>query len=127
MNSVSTLINTLAVILVAMIGMASAAAHPATERYIPVGQSPGISGQSSYVGAIEGVDEATRTIIMMHEGRRYTVQVTEETRIWVDRSGERKTNLVGGYEDCTAGRKAEIKFVDPDQKTTAEWIKLEAE
>ena len=37
-------------------------AHQATELYIPVGKSPGVSGRLSEIGQIDAVSPAARTI-----------------------------------------------------------------
>jgi hypothetical protein len=96
-----------------------------TERYIPVGQSPGISGVYSYIGEIQTVDLENRTVTVQGPEGARTIRVTDETRIWLDRSQQRLTNLVGGMEDLQPGRRVEIKYVDYETKDAAYWIKVE--
>lgn len=95
-----------------------------TERFIPVGQSPGISGTRSEIGEIEAVDLATHTVTVAVPSGPRVVKVTEQTRIWLDRSAERLSNEVGSASDLHAGRRAEIKYVDFETKDTADWIKV---
>ena len=117
-------LNWLAVVLLLCVAE-TAGAHKMSEIYIPIGQSPGLSGKQTLVGNIVSVDAAAMTIeVRGPEGAR-TVNVDGATYIWLDRSGLRRKNTEGGYEDCAPGSRVEVKFKDPDQRTTAEWIKVE--
>ncbi len=111
--------------LVLVAAFAIVQAHPASERYIPIGQSPGISGKYSYIGIITDMDEARQTIGISESGAKFDVQITEETQIWLDRTKSRK--MLGRYEDCRLGSRVEIKFVDAELRDIAEWIKIEVE
>ncbi len=111
----------------AMAGLISSAiGHPATERYIPIGQSPGISGKYSYIGVIESADPASRVMMVKTADTAQPVQMNERTRIYLDRSGQRMTSLNGTYADCQPGRRVEVKFRDNDPGKPAEWVKVEA-
>lgn len=57
---------------------------------------------------------------------RYTVSVPDRTRIWLDRSRQRQTNLTGTFEDLRVGRRVEVKYRDAEQKKQIHWIKIEA-
>ena len=103
----------------------SAYAQESTERYIPIGQSPGISNVVSYIGQIESVDAAARTVTFSGPEGSMTVRVADTTRIWVDRSGSRQSNLVGTFRDLKPGTRAEVKFLDPERRQVAQWVKVE--
>ncbi len=111
--------------VVASLGWApDAHGQQTTERYIPVGQSPGVSGVYSDIGQIESVDASNRTVtVSAPEGAR-TITVTEETSIWLDRSELRLTNETGSMADLRPGRRVEVKYADEDTKETAAWIKV---
>lgn len=96
-----------------------------TERYIPVGQSPGVSGKSTWIGTIEATDPKARTITLARGERHHTVAVTERTRIWLDRSRLKLTALSGSYGDLRPGRRVEVKYEDAPRAGVAEWIKVE--
>jgi hypothetical protein len=96
-----------------------------TERFIPVGQSPGVSGKSTWIGTIEATDPKARTITLAQGERRYTVAVTERTRIWLDRSRLKLTALNGSYGDLQPGRRVEVKYGDAKREGIAEWIKVQ--
>ena len=99
-------------------------AQESTERYIPIGASPGISHELSYIGRIVAVDTGNRTITVEQNGRdRHTLSITDGTQIWLDRSGQGRTNLVGRYADCEVGRRAEVMHERHDPRIAA-WIKL---
>lgn len=103
---------------------ANAHAQESTEQFIPVGQSPGISGTYSYIGEIQAIDAEARTVTVEGPQGVRTIKVTEETRIWVDRSQRRQTNLVGDMSDLQVGRRCEVKYTDYEAKDEADWIKV---
>lgn len=99
-------------------------AQQATERYIPIGSSPGISDEYAVIGTIVAVSYDDWTITMSSVSGSYTVKVTPATRVFLDRSGSRKTNLPGRFQDCRKGQRAEVMHIR-DDKDVALWIKLE--
>jgi len=99
--------------------------HEFTERYIPIGQSPGISGTQTMIGSIQAASAPARSLTMSVDGGQRAVTVTDRTRIWIDRSRSAQTNLRGGFADLQSGRRAEVKY-DDKNKALAEWIKVEA-
>ena len=108
-----------------LLGMsAGVSAQQTTERYIPIGASPGVSGEYSYIGEIVAVDMASRTMTVENEDGRHTMRVNDETRIWLDRSQRRRPALEGDYEDCEVGRRVEVMH-RPDAPMVAAWIKIE--
>jgi hypothetical protein len=102
----------------------AAVAHEETERYIPIGQSPGISGKYSYLGPIRSVDQAQHTVVIEDRSGPRAVRVTARTRIYLDRSASGLSNLSGKFEDCRIGNTVEIKYVDFQTKEEADWIKV---
>jgi hypothetical protein len=111
----------------ALLLLPNALAQKATERYIPLGASPGVSGKSSYHGSIQSVDESSRSITIASAAGTHVVQMSKSTEIWVDRSKQGASNLRGSYADCSVGRQVEIKFADLETRAIAEWIKVVAE
>ena len=101
----------------------TAAAQRSTEQYIPIGQSPGISGVRSYIGAITAVDPERRTFTVQDTTGPRTIKVVEGTRIWRDRSAERLSSEAGDLTDLRVGRRVEVKYRD-DARDTADWIKV---
>jgi hypothetical protein len=116
----------LAVTLAAGLLVWSRAAHgqQTTEQFIPVGQSPGISGIRSYTGEIEAVDVGRKTITVRGPEGPRTIKLAVGTRIWLDRTVQRLTNTAGTMADLRAGRRVEVKYVDDRAKATADWIKV---
>lgn len=99
--------------------------HKMTEIYIPIGQSPGLSGTQTLIGEVLSVDPAQDTLEVKGPGGSHTVNVEDATYIWLDRTGFKQKNSYGSYADCKPGSRVEIKFKDPETRTTAEWIKVE--
>lgn len=94
----------------------------ATEVYIPIGNSPGISADKSIIGVIRSVDYATHSIdIEIGDGLR-TVRVTDDTRYYLDRSRQRQSSSTGAFQDCEKGRTIEVNVSDNDE---VEWIKID--
>ena len=97
-----------------------------TEIFIPIGKSPGVSGKYSVIGTIASFDETTRVLTIKVEDVEHTVTITEETKIWLDKSGIQQTNEVGSPADCRQGRLCEMKYVydGETRKDEAEWLKI---
>jgi opacity protein-like surface antigen len=108
-----------------MAGVSFAHGQKQTERYIPIGQSPGVSGKSTWIGTVEATDPKARTITVAAADRRYTVAVAERTLIWLDRSRLKQTALGGSYGDLQPGRRVEVKYGNAGRAGIAEWIKVE--
>jgi tetrahydromethanopterin S-methyltransferase subunit D len=115
------------VALVAMLTATAALAQRVTERYIPIGQSPGLSGKHTVIGTISAVDAKGRTLTCSHEAGTITMRVTDRTKVWLDRSKAKQSNLTGSFTDCMAGRRMEAKYVNNDRRPLAEveWIKVQ--
>ena len=96
-----------------------------TEQFIPIGKSPGISGRYSYIGTVVAVDEDAHTIDVRSDRGTKTIRVTEDTRLWLDRSKAKRTNPKASYADCKVGVTVEVMYLH-DDKATADWIKVES-
>ncbi len=113
-------------VAVALLGAISpACGQQETERFIPLGQSPGVSHKVTYIGEIADVDEAKRTVTLADPAGLRTVRITEKTRIWRDRTRLKQTNLAGSFADLHKGRRVEVKFADPARREVADWVKVE--
>jgi hypothetical protein len=106
---------------------ASSHAHgqKATEQFIPIGQSPGLSAKYTSIGAIAAANAAGQTVTIADPAGPRTIRLTEKTRIWLDRSKLKQTNVPGGFADLQPGRRAEVKYADPERRDVAEWVKVE--
>lgn len=96
-----------------------------TEQFIPIGKSPGISDNYSYIGVVVAVDRGAHTIDVQSNRGTKTIHVTEDTRLWLDRSKAKRTNAKASYADCKEGAMVEVMYVH-DDKATADWIKIES-
>ena len=111
----------LASLMLLLLGsIASAYAQKATEIFIPMGKSPGLSYKYTYMGKIESVNNQKRAI--KADGRN--TRVTRDTKIWLDRTALKATNIAGRFADLKSGRQVEIKYADADRRQVAEWIKI---
>jgi hypothetical protein len=113
-------------IIVGLVGVLShALAEKTTELYIPLGQSPGVSGKLTVIGKIERVDAQNGALTLSNASGSYDVQVTESTKIYLDKSKLNQKNAYGALADCKKGMSAEVRFVDDERGRPAEWIKLQ--
>ena len=110
----------------AAILMNPAAAQQATERFIPIGQSPGLSGRATLLGTVVRHADGVLAIGAAAAAAPQQVRVLPETRIWLDRSAQKQSTLSGTVADLSAGRRVEVGFVDPATRLAAAWIKVEA-
>lgn len=116
-----TLLGQTGLIIALLCGTSLAYGHQATEMFIPLGQSPGLSSKYTYVGKIDGIDKQQRTI----EAGGLTIKITDTTKIWLDQTKLQRINQVGSFADLEQGQKIEIKYLDPDHRQVAEWVKVE--
>ncbi len=99
----------------------------ATEMFVPLGQSPGLSGKVTIIGSIETISARNRTIVVTGSAGSWSVQVTKRTQIWLDRSTLRLSSQNGTFADLRKGRLVEVKYEGSKRKSKgpAEWIKVE--
>lgn len=97
-----------------------------TERFIPIGQSPGASRTLTMIGTIARAYPAERRIDVATPDAPASVRVPESTPIWIDRHALGLPTRNGSIYDCREGRVVEVKFVDPETRQVAEWVKLQA-
>lgn len=100
-------------------------AQQATERFIPLGQSPGISGKTAMMGTVVGYGGGMLTLSSPAYPAPQQVRVTAATQVWLDRNPLRQSNVAGKPSDLVAGRRIEIRFVDAATRQAAAWIKVE--
>lgn len=107
----------------ALLILPAASAHRMTEQYIPIGQSPGVSGKYSTIGVIQDYNHETHAIVIKSEQGTMTYSMDERTSIYVDRNQSKRTNLKGSLSDCQPGRRVEImhRF---DEEGVALWVKV---
>ena len=114
-------------VLLLCVALVSAVAmgQQTAEQFIPIGKSPGISGKYSYIGTVVAVDQDAHTIDVRSNRGTKTIRVTEDTRLWLDRSKVKRTNPTASYADCKVGVTVEVMYLHHD-KDTADWIKIES-
>lgn len=120
-----SLLNGAGVALALVCAASPAYGQKATEQYIPIGQSPGVSGKLSYLGAITQHSARNQTITVADSAGPRTVKISNSTRIWLDRSKLKQSNVSGSFSDLQPGRRVEVKFVNPERRDAAEWVKVE--
>lgn len=98
-----------------------AGAHPATELYIPIGKSPGVSHVQTRIGRIESVAAAQTGMTINSEGGPTYVAFGKTTKIYLQYADPARANALGTYADCRAGLMAEA-FVADDG--TVPWVKV---
>ena len=108
-----------------LVGLATAPAQRTTERFIPIGQSPGLSGEYTKIGNLDSFSAQERTLTISDASDSYQIQIAEDTHIWLDKSKAGSTNEIGSVSDLQAGRRVEVKYKDNDPQAAAEWIKVE--
>ncbi len=125
MRGIPLVIAAAALVAAACAGATGAAAQRATERYIPIGQSPGASDQTTIVGRLDAVNLGARTLTVASGAVRRPAKIDDRTDIWLDRSKYGQPNVPAAMADLKPGSLVEIKFSDP-AGTIAQWIKVEA-
>lgn len=96
----------------------------ATEVYIPIGTSPGVSESKSFVGTIKRLDYETNSIELVGEDDTKIVYVNDETLYYLDRTAYGKKNATGEMHDCKVGLLIEVLT---DDDGVVEWVKVKAD
>jgi len=123
-------------LVVALVGMSaflwgSASAPSAqlmTEQFIPIGQSPGLSGKHTVIGKLQSVNPQAKTCTVAGTTGALNVKITERTKIWLDRSKLQQPNVPGTLADLRPGATVEVKPEGHQggvSSAPAEWIKVE--
>ena len=105
-------------------GVPAVQAQKATERFIPLGQSPGLSADHTDIAEIEAVAAGQGTITLKVAEAARHVTVTDRTSIWLDRTTTGQTILVGNFSNLQVGLRVEVKYESNDRRLPAEWIKI---
>ena len=113
------------IVVVALAGVSEAFGQEATEMYIPIGQSPGVSSKSTLLGTIESIDAGKRTLTVSGPAGSRKFQLADRTLIWIDRSAQKQRNQTGTLADLQRGRKVEIKPGEGAGQAVAKWIKVQ--
>jgi len=98
------------------------------EQFMPVGQSPGLSGKYTVIGTVQAVNVRDQTVTIAGPSGTRSAKVTERTRIWLDRSKIQQPNVKGTFADLRTGATVEVKHEDPTRASAggpAEWIKIQ--
>ncbi len=105
------------------LGVSALQAQESTEQFIPIGQSPGMA-MYSMIGEVVSVDAANRTVTVRRDQETRTIRITDDTRVWLDRSQLQQAATTGSISDLEVARRVEIKYVDYEAKESADWIKI---
>jgi len=123
-------------LVVALVGMSaflwgSASAPSAqlmTEQFIPIGQSPGLSGKQTVIGKLQSVNPQAKTCTVAGPTGALNVRITERTKIWLDRSKLKQPNLQATWADLRPGATVEVKPEGHQSGVPsgpADWIKVQ--
>jgi hypothetical protein len=114
-------------ILACLLAAAAAPAQAATEIFIPIGKSPGCSGRLTAIGRCTAVEAREQLVTVRAGERTWTGKVTEQTRIYLDRSRLGLPNTYGTFADLNGELLMEIKYRPGERADGAicEWIKIQ--
>ena len=99
-----------------------------TEQFIPVGQSPGLSGKYTVIGKLHSVNAREQICSVASAAGTVNAKITERTKIWLDRSLLRQPNAKGTIADLKPGVMVEVKLeahLRGASSGPAEWIKVQ--
>ncbi len=105
--------------------LAPAFAEKATELYLPIGKSPGLSDKYSLIGTIAEVNSHDQTLTVTNASGTYSVLTSEYTLFFLDKSKLRQSNRYGSFSDFNKGMMVEVRFEADKRHRPAEWIKLQ--
>lgn len=99
----------------------------ATEIFIPIGKSPGLSWKYTRIGKITAIDTLKQIIAITDSSGTYDVKITRHTKIWLDKSKLKLTNRMGAFADLKKNLLVEVKYENNQRqdKEPAEWVKVQ--
>lgn len=107
-------------------GATLANAQKATEMYVPIGQSAGLSGKHTLAARVQSVNAAERSLTVVQDSTAQAVKLADTASVWIDRSKQQQSNSVGTLADIKPGLLVEIKFVKNNRSGgEAEWVKVQ--
>ncbi len=99
-----------------------------TEIYIPIGQSPGVSGKYSIIGKIEAINLNDSTVTIIQDaGSKVNVKITPGCTIYLDKNKLKMSNKKGYCANIKPGMRTEAKYKDNKPGNKLEWIKVQLE
>lgn len=102
-------------------------AQKETELFIPIGESPGVSGKYSVMGKVEMVKSGDSTITIRQATGVKSMRMAGDTKIYLDKSKLKLQNKKGTWADIKPGMTAEVKYIDNKAGRKVDWIKLRIE
>jgi hypothetical protein len=102
-------------------------AQKETEIFIPIGKSPGVSGKYSMICKVEMVKVNDSIMTINQESGVMNLKMTEQTKIYLDKSKLKLQNKKGSYADIKPGMTMEVKYVDNKPGNPVDWIKVQIE
>ena len=108
-----------------LVAASGAQAQQATERFVPIGQSPGVSGKYAMMGTVVGYADGMLTVASPAYPQPQRVRMMPSTRVWLDRSAAGQAALSGGAADLVAGRRIEIGYANAASRDAASWVKVQ--
>ena len=105
--------------------LATAWGQNATELYLPLGKSPGVSAKLSLIGKIAEVNSQDQALTVTGASGTHTVTLSEYTLIFLDKTKLRQSNRYGNFSDFKAGLLIEVRFEADKRHRPAHWIKVQ--
>jgi len=100
-------------------------AQKSTEMFIPLGQSPGLSGEYTRLGKVNAVNILNKTLTMSDSAGSYTFKITDSTQLWLDQSRLNLKNKTASIQDIRKGMRVEIKYMKNKKRGDVEWVKIQ--
>ena len=122
------LLKDLVLIAVLASGASAALAQKSTEMFVPIGQSPGLSGKHTVLANIQALNATDLSMTVTDAaGASITVRPDPQTRVWLDRNKFKQPTRKADFADLRTGMAVELKYRNNDSQAGAvEWIKAQA-
>lgn len=112
-------------LLIILTTVTVALAQKSTEMFIPIGQSPGLSGAHTLYGEVESINvQEGSCVIKTPDGKEETIITDGDPDVWLDYSSQKQKNTYGSLSDIKLGMTVECKFIDNQKRDSLDWIKV---
>lgn len=100
-------------------------AQKSTEMFIPVGQSPGLSGKYTVLGTVENFNAQDSILTLSTDAGNKVIKIKGQPKIWLDFSKLKSPNKNGTLNHVQIGLLVELKYTANKIDSTTDWIKIQ--
>ena len=126
MKRIKSIAHGMAITFLLIIISGEAKSQKTTEVYIPIGESPGVSGKMTIIGKVEQIRNKDHSItVSLSDNSKLMCKMDKDTPVYLDKSTLKQSNTSGDWGYIKPGMLIEAKYKDRTKTGPIEWIKVQ--